>query len=320
VTLHQLRIFDAVSRHLNITKASAELHISEPSVFQQIKSLEESCGLRLYRKVGRGVELTPEGEKLRIEGQEILQRVTTLERQFKAIRKSSGTAPLRVGGSHAPSKSVLPLCLAAFKRDHPLVQVTLQTQSSRSIENLVLNSQLEIAIVTHCSDLPELCYVPFGQDRVVLFVSARHPVARKKALSLAEIAAEPLIAHRGIRRGTGKNTMSILKQIKEQGRRPNILMECNSSEAVKAAVMRGAGIGILMEAHLDDEIRRREVKILKIRDVKDLRINSYCIYKKAKPLSDNARDFLDLLRQTAGRKHETLRRPLGSLFPTKISA
>ena len=64
MTLHQLRIFHVVSRHLNITKASAELHISQPSVFQQIKSLEESCGLRLYRKVGRGIELTADGLKL----------------------------------------------------------------------------------------------------------------------------------------------------------------------------------------------------------------------------------------------------------------
>src|SRR4029077_7506618 len=180
MTLHQLRIFDVVSRHLNITKASAELHISEPSVFQQIKSLEESCGFKLYRKVGRGVELTPEGEKLRVEAQEILQKVETLERKFAAFRKSSGTAPLRVGGSHAPSKSILPLCLAAFKRDHPLVEVTLQTQSSRSIERLVLNSQLEIAIITHSSDSPELCYVPFRQERLVLFVSARHSLGTKK--------------------------------------------------------------------------------------------------------------------------------------------
>jgi len=316
MTLHQLRIFDVVSRHLNITKASVELHISEPSVFQQIKSLEEFCGLKLYRKVGRGVELTPEGEKLRVDAQEILQRVETLQKKFAALRKPSGTVPLRVGGSHAPSKSVLPLCLATFKRDHPLVQVTLQTQSSRSIESLVLNSQLEIAIITHSSDSPELCYVPFRQERLVLFVSAHHSLGTKKALSLAQIAMEPLIAHRGIRRGTGENTMSILKQIEEQGRRPNILMECNSSEAVKAAVMRGAGIGILMDAHLDDEIRRREVKILKIRDIKDLKINSFCIYQKGKPLSDNAQDFLDLLRQAPGIR----RRPLGSSFPTKISA
>ena len=117
MTLHQLRIFDVVSRHLNITKASAELHLSQPSVFQQIKSLEESCGVKLYRKAKRGVVLTPEGEKLRSEAQEILQRMQTLEGKFGVAHILSAPAPLRVGGSHVPSKSILPACLTAFKQE-----------------------------------------------------------------------------------------------------------------------------------------------------------------------------------------------------------
>src|SRR5882724_10321774 len=249
MTVHQLRIFEAVSRHLNITRAAAELHIRQPSVYQQIKSLEESCGLRLYRRAGRGIELTSEGQKLRGESQEILDKIERLERKFAASRRSPATGPLMVGGSHVPSKSILPSCLATFKQSHPLVQITLQTQSSRSIERSVMNSALEIAIITHPSLSPHLQYLPFGEERVVLFVSTQHPLAKKKDLSLAEIAAVPLIIHRGIRRGTGKNTLDIMKRIEELGQPPTILMESNSGEAVKTGVLRGVGIGILMQAH-----------------------------------------------------------------------
>ena len=184
MTLHQLRIFDVVTRHLNITKASAELHLSQPSVFQQIKSLEESCGVRLYRKVGRGIRLTAAGEKLHAEAREILEKVTTLEQKFEANRNSPATDPLRVGGSHVPSKSVLPSCLAAFKLKHPLVGIELHTKTSRSIENLVLNAELEIAVITHPSNSSHLHYVPLRQEEVVLFVSTHHPLAGKKDLSL----------------------------------------------------------------------------------------------------------------------------------------
>jgi DNA-binding transcriptional LysR family regulator len=144
---------------------------------------------------------------------------------------------------------------------------------------------------------------------------------RKKVLSVAEVAMEPLIVHRGIHRGTGEITLNILKYIEAQGHKPNVLMECSSGEAVIASVMCGAGIGILMQGHLHDEIRRREVKILTIRDVKDLIINSFIISKKRKPISDNAQDFLDLLKRTCGDgRRETPERLPGSSYPIQISA
>jgi LysR family transcriptional regulator, glycine cleavage system transcriptional activator len=82
MTLHQLKVFQAVSQHLNITKASKELRISQPSVFQQVKFLEDSYGTKLYRKTGRGIELTEEGRLFRLEVEEILRRVDSLEKKF----------------------------------------------------------------------------------------------------------------------------------------------------------------------------------------------------------------------------------------------
>jgi DNA-binding transcriptional LysR family regulator len=297
MTIHQLQIFEVVSRRLNITRAAAELRISQPSVQQQIKSLEESCGLRLYRKVGRGIELTIEGQKLRAEASEILNRIERLERRFEASRSFPATGTLRVGGSHVPSKSVLPSCLAKFTQSRPLVKITLQTKSSRSIERSVINSILEIAIITHPSPSPRLQYLQFGQERVVLFVSTQHRLAKAKELNLVDIAAFPLIIHRGIRKGTGENTLDILKRIEALGSPPTILMECNSGEAVKTGVLRGMGIGILMQAHLGDELHKREVKILKIRDLEEMWVPSFVIFQKDKKLSDNARMFVDMLKQ-----------------------
>jgi len=132
-----------------------------------------------------------------------------------------------------------------------------------------------------------------------LFVSARHPLARKKVLSVAEVAMEPLIVHRGIRRGVGEITLNILKYIEDHEHKPNVLMECSSGEAVKASVMGGAGIGILMLGHLRVEIRTREVKILTVRGLGDSKINSFIISRKHNPISDNAQDFLELLKRTS---------------------
>src|SRR5438046_10428701 len=61
MTLHQLRIFAAVARYRNISKASKELHISQPAISQQLKHLEEECEQRFLHRVGHGVELTRDG-------------------------------------------------------------------------------------------------------------------------------------------------------------------------------------------------------------------------------------------------------------------
>ena len=62
MTLHQLRIFESVARHLNVTKASQELHMSQPGVSQQVKLLEQECAARLVVRIGQGVELTERGQ------------------------------------------------------------------------------------------------------------------------------------------------------------------------------------------------------------------------------------------------------------------
>ena len=107
MTLHQLKIFQVVSQHRNITKASKELRISQPSVFQQVKSLEDSYKTKLYRKIGRGIELTEEGQLFQREVEEILRRVDSLEKKFR-LQPTPPAGRLMIGASHGPSASLIP--------------------------------------------------------------------------------------------------------------------------------------------------------------------------------------------------------------------
>jgi DNA-binding transcriptional LysR family regulator len=294
MTLNQIRIFAAVSRYLNMTRAAESLDISEPSVFQQVKSLEEYCGVRLYRKVGRQIELTREGRLVQADAREILLGVERLRQRFMPEVKSAERGSLVVGASHGPSVTLVPSFLAAFKKNHPLVQVILRTRSSRRVERLVLEAQVEIALITNPSNLPALHVVPYRQENVVTVVSAHHPLAKKKELTLAELAQSPLI----IRKGTEGSTRGMLKQIEDQGFQLNILMECDSGEAIKIAAIKGMGVGILYQDHLQGEIQRGDLKVLRIPELKKIDVQSFIVYHQERPLSPNAQDFLDLVRQS----------------------
>jgi DNA-binding transcriptional LysR family regulator len=294
MTLNQIRTFAAVSRYLNMTRAAESLHISEPSVFQQVKSLEQYCGVRLYRKVGRQIELTREGRLVQADAREILLRVERLRQRFMPEIKFAKRGSLVVGASHGPSVTLVPSLLAAFKKSHPLAQVALRTRSSRAIERLILEGQAEIGLITNPSNLPALHVVPYRRENVVTVVSAHHPLAKKKELTLAELTQSPLI----IRKGSEGSTSGILKQMEDLGFQLNILMECESGEAIKIAAIKGMGVGILYQDHLQGEIKRGDLKVLRIPELKKIDVQSFMVYHQQRPLSPNAQDFLDLLRQS----------------------
>ncbi len=88
MTLHQLSIWIVVAKHQNVTKTADELHIRQPSVSQQIKSLEKDCGIKLYKVyTGRGIELTQAGRLLLKYAKKILLQVKILENKLKSSRK-----------------------------------------------------------------------------------------------------------------------------------------------------------------------------------------------------------------------------------------
>ena len=271
MTLHQLKLFDAVTKHLSFTKAARELHISQPSVYQQIKALEESCAKKLYVKIGRGIALTSEGLDLCSGAREILLRMRALEAHFRG--SAPGAESFAVGGCHALSASVLPTLLARYKRNHPGVKVSLTTKSSAVIEQLVIDGKIDVGIITNPTHSSFLTITPYRRETMVITVASRHALARKKELTLSELAKGPLI----IRERKKSTSREILDQLEEKGYELNILMICDSAQPVKYATMMGQGIGIIYKDHVAREIRNGELKVLKVNGLKRSRFQSYII-------------------------------------------
>jgi DNA-binding transcriptional LysR family regulator len=310
MTLNQLKVFEAVSRYLNITRASAALHVSEPSVFQQVKSLEGACGVKLYRKTGRGIELTREGLLFQTDVREILLRIARLGRKSDFLPSLRRTGLLVVGSTSGPSVSLLPSLAAVFKKSHPFVHVTLRTDRSPVIESLVLKSQVEIGVITNPSNSPLLHVEPYRTEKFVAFASAKHPSSQKKKLTLADFARGPLIVRE---KAVGSNTWEILAQLERQGYELNVFMECESAEAVKVATMKGLGLGILWRDHLKAEIKRGDITIVKIPNLGKMEAQTFIVYHKERALSSSAQDFLDLLhqsRQRSDRWNNLRKRPI----------
>jgi DNA-binding transcriptional LysR family regulator len=289
MTLHQLRIFECVVRHLNITKASVALHISQPSVSQQLKLLEEEFGTRFFMRLNQGVELTAEGDEFFNAIQPLLTEAENLEKRFKSSSRENDTAPLIVGGSHNVSVNVLPKLLMAFKERHPSVQFILETNESRKIEIRLLNSEVEIALITNPSHRAELVYESYEEMELVAFCLPTNPLARKK-LTLKELAECPLVL-----RGGGR----LEKVLTNLGYRMNVVLRCEASTTVKAAVRMGMGVGILYRNAIASRVAKGILKVINVPELKEMGIKSFVAYDKRKPLAPMAQEFLQILREKA---------------------
>ena len=307
MTLHQFTIFAAIAKHKNFTRASEELHITQPCVSQQMRLLQEYYGTKLYNRTARGVELTHAGRRFLSAVSPILHQVGKL--------KSIPTQPvavhqpdlLAVGGTYSSSTILLPSVLSRFKRLHHETEINFRTNNGVEIERLLLKQTIDIALTTSPPKSPRILAEPFRREKLALIVSRRHPLARARKLSLHDIERTPfLVRSSGVRDGT---TVKHLKSVaSEKGIELIIGMRFESPTAIKKAIQRNMGIGILYEEVIRDDLKRGEFKALKVPGLK-LEGQSFIVYLNDKPLSKAATEFLKLLRSSQANKRTTRKDP-----------
>ncbi len=292
--LSRLKTFSIAATRLNFRQTAEELHISQPSVSQQLKRLEEEIGKKLYVKVGRGIDLTDEGRLFLREAKAIIEHVEQLKNTFSSRSLNRETESLRVGATYGPSAFLVPSALAAFKCGHPYVQVSLVTAPGSSLEKQVTQEEIHLAIVTRINPSADLTAESYGNVKLAIFAAADHPILRKKNFGLSDLANTPFIV-RGIK-GIATTTEGVLKQLRDLGATVNVAMRCDSPDGVKIAVRRKLGVGILYVDAIRFELRRGEFKVLKLADL-NTEAKLYIVYRRGAILSTTVQDFLALLRK-----------------------
>jgi DNA-binding transcriptional LysR family regulator len=288
MTLHQLTIFEAVAEHLNITKVSRKLQISQPSVSKQLRLLEQEYGLKFYVKSGRGITLTQEGQLFQVAVKPILEQMEGLKRTFKNRVAEGRANSLIVGSSPSPAAFFLSAVLKSFVELHPTVHPTLRTGYPHAIKEMILNAEVEIALTITLPDHPQIIAEPIHSEEIVAVASARHPLAKKGKLNEAELAQAPFVIMKGGR---------IAEEIEKMGLKLNVVMWCDSVEPIKEYVQAGLGVGLFYRGSAEAGLRQGYFKVIEIPRLKDIMVTYFVIYRKDVSLSPNGRDLLMLLRQ-----------------------
>jgi DNA-binding transcriptional LysR family regulator len=289
--LERIELFVNVARHQNLGRTARELHVSASSVCQRLKSLENDFGAKLYRKNKDGIELTEAGQTFLGTASGVLNQLETLRKTFHP-QSEVANQTLIVGGTYNPSVKYLPRAIAVFTKTHPAIEVRFITSDGPTLEKSVRQTGIDIAIFHNPSNSSDFNMEHFAVDHLSFFAHPTHPLAKKKKLDLDDLTHTPIIV-----RDAKAATDKMLKAIKSRGLTVNIALRCASPDAVKAAVRKRMGVGILFHNLIEEEIKRNEVKVLRFAGLPPVVGNSYIVYKKTKPLTAPATEFLALLRE-----------------------
>jgi DNA-binding transcriptional LysR family regulator len=296
--LERIELFVNVAKNQNLAKTARGMHVSPSSVSQRLKSLERDFGAKLYKRNKDGIELTSAGRTLLSTASEVLNQLDTL-RQTLNPSSAKAVQTLVVGATYNPSAKCLPSAIAAFQKTHPEIKVTFLTSYRRNVEKWVRDGEVDIAMI---QNPPESCMADlftehFAIDSVACFAHAAHPLTKKNKITLKDLADTPLIVRDGM--GT---THQIFTFLRSRGLKLNVALRCASPDAVKAAVRKKMGVGILFHNRIEEEVRRKDLKVLKVAGLPRVIGNSYIVYDKTKPLSGPASEFLALLRDMKSRQ------------------
>lgn len=289
MNLAQLRAFHAVALEGSFTTAARALSVTQPTVSSQVKTLEDSYGIRLFDRRGRRVVVTELGKTLFA----ITRRLYALEEEAEdvlaAARKlEHGHIKVGADGPH----HIIPI-LAAFASRYPALEVSLAMGNADKVLHDLRHQQIDVAVLAKVDDDPQLHAILYRRSPLVLFVPRNHPWAKRTSIRLKEIADQRMI----LREAASVTRQIFQSALAEAGVRPQAVMQIESREAVREAVAAGLGIGVVSQAEFDYDKRLTK---LRVRDAR-MEITEHVVCLEERRRLRIVRAFLDVAGQVAPR-------------------
>lgn len=255
--LHQLRSFVALSDTRHFTRAAAQVGVTQPSLSQQIRALEEDVGARLFHRTRGNVTLTDAGETLLPIARRILADADTARREIRALDELD-TGRVRLGATPSLCTGLLPPILVAFRREHPGIQLIVHEGGSRDLQAELSEGALDLALVidSRLTDDPVLETTPLLVEELVVVspLDAPRPV-RRSHIEIRQLRDRPLVMFRpgyDLREST-------IAACRTAGFEPTFAIEGGEMDAVLEFVDAGMGLAVVPATVVRDRFHRTPI-------------------------------------------------------------
>ncbi len=291
--LRNLKTFHIVSTHLNFTKAAEILNYSQPTVSQQIKALEDEIGHPLLNRVGKKMFLSEVGKLVKTYTDKLFGVLDELERDLKKFEEPYGTLTVASPGFYC--EHYLPHIIAPFIKLYPQVNFKLLSYNSKETLELISSNKADIGFIAGKQNRSGIREVLMSEEDLVLVA---HPVMLKGKTKQELFNEYPFITY-----GMDEIITGCLREIHCT---PKTIMKFGNEEAIKKAVMRQAGVALLSDLIIKEEVSRGSLQVI-CRFPK--RLATYLIHPQNLQDFANVRTFIELATEWWGTievKDETL--------------
>ncbi len=291
--LRQLEIFVKVAELGSFSKAAETLFLTQPTVSEHIRTLEDELGVRLLDRLGRGATVTRGGALLLT----YAQRLLALSREARqAMESFQGrmSGDLLVGASTIPGEYILPALIGRFKEKFPDIAITLLIGDSQAVTEWVAEGRAEVGVVGARSGHRSIEFRELLPDDIALIVSATHPWHGRKQVTIEELRAEPLLL-----RERGSGTRAALEATLTQAGTDiaafRVVGEMGSTQAIKQAVKAGVGVSLVSRRAVEEECRVGSLWCLRVKDLKITRAFYLATHRERSrsPLAEAFRAFVE---------------------------
>jgi DNA-binding transcriptional LysR family regulator len=292
-TLHQLQVFLKITQHQSITKASEELHLTQPAVSIQLKKFQDQFSIPLTEVVGRQLYVTQFGKEIAEAAEKILNEVYAINYKTLSYKgKLTGRLNISVVST---GKYVIPYFLSGFMEQHPGVDLIMDvTNKSRVVESLE-NNDVDFAMVSVLPKKLKINTVELMENKLYFVGSSRMDI-QKKASKRQLFEELPLIF-----REMGSATRNAMEAFLAKIRLPSQKkIELTSNEAVKQAVIAGLGCSIMPLIGIKNELKNKDLQIIPVSGL-PISTTWNLVWLKSKALSPAAEAFLDYIGEEKNR-------------------
>ena len=283
-TFRELRVFNAVARHLSFAKAAETLHVSAPAITMQIKELEAAVGMPLFERQGRKVSLTTSGEYMLVYARKMLALLKDAEDAAARLQRIE-TGKLTIGMVDTTTYFI-PALLSQFLKEHEGIELVLNVGNRHDLVQWLNNSEVDIAIMGRPPSEMSTRSEPFAANPLVFVASPEHPLASESGLRAEDLRQQSFIV-----REQGSGTRTAMEAFFNQARfQPRFTMELQSNDAIKQAVKANLGLSFLSQHTIALELQTKQLCILDVNGTPTVRAWNV-VHMLSKMLSPAAEAF-----------------------------
>lgn len=278
MTIRHLRIFIAVAETGKMSAAAERCFISQPTVSQAIRELEEHYNVRLFERFSKKLHITDAGQQLLQYARKVISQFDIMELNMDEFHAGG---QLRLGATITVGGCLLSSILNDLKKLHPSLRTYSCVANTSLIEKKLLNSELDVALVEGHITNPSLISIPVVDDFLVLAVSKTHPLAQFKQIHVSDLAPYEFVS-----REKGSGTRKLFEEYMEKhGVTCQIALEASCLDAIKNAVLYNEYISAISVRLMEREIQSGQIHIIRNQEL-DWNRSFYLVYHKDKFFSE----------------------------------